>query len=707
MGIRGLFTFVENNQNQFMVDYALHSSTIIVDANNLLHLLYRTCSGLNAAFGGDYDKVYSHFDAFCLLLDTCNIKPIMVFDGGLDVDNRKEKTRKKRIRMRMRAAISCDPYRQGSLEVFPLFGRSIFIDACRKHNFQVVQCDYEADDEIALLSRILNCPVLSGDSDFIIFGIELIPLNSLSFSPSLIKVDGGEKTAISCKMFYVDHFLKKIGSLPRSHLPLVGILLGNDYVDLESFQKLWSGMSISKEKGVTDIHRRLKAVTSWLRGQKIESAIEKILASVPENKKEELQKLIESSLNKDIESPSLVQKILNETEHSTLIYSKNNNPLPQWFSTAYRNHSFPSWILHIPCNHKFLYLPQVEKASRSYSLFSAIDIFRAISAVLLSVDHPDISLLKDDSAKTVGIELGVRVDGKLKHTTISFYNNESERVPHLIEIPKLSSLVRMDFFKKVLKIDEVGISIVDLFPDNLKIFICSIIFWLQVSNPTVQQFQSLILMSLMFDAVPCKIGRVRSVEKTERLRKNLKSESSSDGSICQLWYNLCTKDCLFANEKLLQLYQLDRNLIDSDGYDKDTVHTFAEFQIIFFFAAILNRLLLSPYPECDMMIRYNGLFLYNAVNFTSVRQDWMQVLKNADSVHLLLEKVFDAFSALKINLTNLPKEYKKSRKRKNKITKAIGDDYFSEDDDETNSDEEEVDELTLLGNRFASLLSRQ
>jgi 5'-3' exonuclease len=276
MGIRGLFTFVENNQNQFMVDYALHSSTIIVDANNLLHLLYRTCSGLNAAFGGDYDKVYSHFDAFCSLLDTCNIKPIMVFDGGLDVDNRKEKTRKKRIRMRMRAAISCDPYRQGSLEVFPLFGKDIFIDACRKHSFQVVQCDYEADDEIALLSRILNCPVLSGDSDFIIFGIELIPLNSLSFSPSLIKVDGGERTAISCKMFYVDHFLKKIGSLPRSHLPLVGILLGNDYVDLESFQKLWSGMSISKEKGVTDIHRRLKAVTSWLRGQKIESAVEKV-----------------------------------------------------------------------------------------------------------------------------------------------------------------------------------------------------------------------------------------------------------------------------------------------------------------------------------------------------------------------------------------------------------------------------------------------
>jgi hypothetical protein len=90
-----------------------------------------------------------------------------------------------------------------------------------------------------------------------------------------------------------------------------------------------------------------------------------------------------------------------------------------------------------------------------------------------------------------------------------------------------------------------------------------------------------------------------------------------------------------------------------------------------------------------------------------MRRDWMQVVKSADSVHLLLEKVFDAFSALKINLTNLPKECKKSRKRKSKLTKAIDYEYFSEEDDETNSDEEEVDELTLLGNRFASLLSRQ
>ena len=143
-------------------------------------------------------------------------------------------------------------------------------------------------------------------------------------------------------------------------------------------------------------------------------------------------------------------------------------------------------MLLIPCNYEFIHLAQVEKESRPYSLFSAIDIFRAMSAILLSVDSPDISQLSSGSAEAVGIELSVRVGDKLKHQTIRFYNNESKRVPQLSEIPKLSPLVRLDFFKDVLKVDEAGSGVVDLFPENIKIFICSIIFWVQVFKSNLE-----------------------------------------------------------------------------------------------------------------------------------------------------------------------------------------------------------------------------
>ncbi|KAK2701412.1 hypothetical protein QYM36_019931 [Artemia franciscana] len=194
-----------------------------------------------------------------------------------------------------------------------------------------------------------------------------------------------------------------------------------------------------------------------------------------------------------------------------------------------------------------------------------MDIFRANSAVLLSVDYPEISWKKSsDNTKAVGIELEVRVGRNLKQQRVLFYNRDSQRVPQSRDIPKLPSSVRLDFFNVVLKIDEFS-DIVDLFPNNVKVFICSVIFWLktkenQVSKPTEQQFQSLVIMSLMDEKIPCKVP---------------KSESSSNGSICQLCNEVCTKDCLVAKIKLRELFQgeLKDKYTKDKNYDKDTVHT--------------------------------------------------------------------------------------------------------------------------------------
>ena len=107
------------------------------------------------------------------------------------------------------------------------------------------------------------------------------------------------------------------------------------------------------------------------------------------------------------------------------------------------------------------------------------------------------------------------------------------------------------------------------------------------------------------------------------------------------------------------------------------------------------------------MAHYNGLFLYNTVNFTSRIPDGMHELENAYSVHALLEKVFDTFSVLAVNLKNLPNKYKKPRKNKGKIRKnkiiLCEHEYFFEEDGEIKSDEEKPEELILLENGFAGI----
>lgn len=46
-----------------------------------------------------------------------------------------------------------------------------------------VQCDFEADNEIAAIARQLKCPVLSYDSDFYIYDVLYIPFSSVKLEP--------------------------------------------------------------------------------------------------------------------------------------------------------------------------------------------------------------------------------------------------------------------------------------------------------------------------------------------------------------------------------------------------------------------------------------------------------------------------------------------------------------------------------------------
>ena len=89
MGVRGLFSFFQNNHDDFFVQHDLHNSILVVDGNNLRYHLYNTCPRKNCCFGGDYDKYYNHVLLFFQNLISCQIKPIVVIDGSFDEAKKK------------------------------------------------------------------------------------------------------------------------------------------------------------------------------------------------------------------------------------------------------------------------------------------------------------------------------------------------------------------------------------------------------------------------------------------------------------------------------------------------------------------------------------------------------------------------------------------------------------------------------------------
>ena len=64
MGIPGLSTYIAEHIDDALEWSKLRNCKVVIDGNNLAHQLYHGGSGINSAFGGDYDKYATYVENF-------------------------------------------------------------------------------------------------------------------------------------------------------------------------------------------------------------------------------------------------------------------------------------------------------------------------------------------------------------------------------------------------------------------------------------------------------------------------------------------------------------------------------------------------------------------------------------------------------------------------------------------------------------------
>lgn len=175
--------------------------------------------------------------------------------------------------------------------------KEVFKEVMSKKGVKYVQTLFEADDEIASVARILNCPVLSFDSDFYIYDVMYIPFNTLD--PFLIQNRRGTGYVKRCKMYRVDSLLRQFPGLERLHLPLASTLLGNDYVNCRTFKGFFDHLRLPKitKLRYNDQQRRIEATLLWLSKHTVPNAIAQILARLPVEKRPKILEIIEMIVN--------------------------------------------------------------------------------------------------------------------------------------------------------------------------------------------------------------------------------------------------------------------------------------------------------------------------------------------------------------------------------------------------------------------------
>lgn len=623
MGIKGLTSFVENNSNSLMKNYELHDTDLVIDGESTAYQLY--CHHFhpkNCCFTGDYDRYGMSIRSFFDLLIKCNIRPILIFDGGYD--DRKMNTIENRMKDRIRIAGIIDTVSKDTL--FPLFLGELFKDIATEYKFPVIRCDYEGDLESANIARTLNCPVLSNDSDFYIFGVQYIPFSSLKLQTvqKLLKEKDQSYFCIPCQLYQTEKFLNFI-NLTKNKLPLFATLLGNDYIDRKNLSQLF-GREINDRRfgSYNRGFRYIEMLASWLRQEKsTETAIEKVLR-LRNFERDTIAKDIQETMNGYVCKNSKYLKYLNtepefdEICSEALINSKSNldkNFLKNFLNSS-RKCLYPSCFINMLIQNTYYIRPQVEDPSLDSTHKASIEVISIINQILKN--------------STEQLRFYTRIQNDLGEQLLPLC---SVSIPTYLEIQNMALDARKKLFLNLLDIKESFIKdSLNYFPDSWQLYLLSIKYLCDKSAMSWSIIQPILLCKLILEYVDKRIGYYRcSKSFNDKYRQDIckiliaRSKTVVNNITDNLQSSLESisyEDSLIAQKNLISFFEMKPELRkSSETFNRKIVHAASQFQSVFYHIGFLNSLCKSPFKMSPMSYCFNGTFIYNMTSDLRSKSD--------------------------------------------------------------------------------------
>lgn len=330
MGVHGLTGFIEDNRDLLINEYPLRATPLVIDAFNLMNQLAQIGQEGDRTdlFGGDMVRFGSCLNAFYDNLEACEIFPILVMDGAQTFEASKSKVEEKlrRSRERFQTVMKINEGGFGSY-IFPNTANIIFKSVAVDRGIKIFQSFFEADMEVARLAGEYKCPVLSGDSDFFLYDLPygLITIKNFNWSDVKnitrgVEMDSNWRQSkpkiqsdkpeffISCRLYKQENFNNYLLNFNVKCLPLLGPLLGNDFVETETFARVCDNLPARLPQEFPNPYMRKLLRASTFQQEKIvkilcfccdktpEQVINQLSMNLPKDKRSEFKKTIKSSM---------------------------------------------------------------------------------------------------------------------------------------------------------------------------------------------------------------------------------------------------------------------------------------------------------------------------------------------------------------------------------------------------------------------------
>lgn len=728
MGIRGLTTFIQNRSHLYLEDYELHDTELVIDGNSIACQLYKWHASSNDCFGGDYDKFGKAINNFFEVLKQCNITPFVIFDGGYET--RKVATIISRMKNKIKSANQLNPVTETSVSVFPIFLRKTFENFVNQRGINKVRCDFEGDTDTANIARALGCPILSYDSDYFIFDTLYIPFPNFEMTVRRTKLQNNKTYKyINCKIYSVDKFLKSFDGLEKRSLPMLAVLLGNDYVKRGVFTMFYQNLKIQKCHGnQSDQQKRIKSLLIWLQNETIESALKKVLSRYKKVRRNNIMKKIQEAIKgynsldskylnyfdvipilKD-KSPktdldlSIVNNIHDEEEGSSseeekgyssgekeeinndgssseeeLVFEESSSEVdvPPKFLEKFRKCIYPPSFMDISVQNKYYCVPQIENNSLEQSTMISFDILSAIHKILTNSDDRPLLCIGRKGSEHVG-----KSQIPLCNIPVPSYN----------EIETLSKESKENLILDILDIDNTFCSCLKMFPQSWHIFLLTIHYYLKKTLAGWPIIYSLIMSKLLLSYVDKKVGFYRSSKifnkRFASFTSNQKTESLNTDDIQTSLENISQNDSIGCLKAVITYFEMDDKLTRNyKAFDRNLVHSNSQFQSCLLHIGHLNILLDFPYSDFYMPDLLNSTFVYNLTNNLNKRtnlDEYMKILlKDAPGVLYSFQCILDTLrSYIKIEMTQqIAIKKRKKKKRKAKLEEEFENIQFDSDEE--------------------------
>lgn len=671
-------TYINRNPD-FIEPYELHGGYLVIDGHSLAAQLYIS-SKCNCAFGGDYDR-YSHcVSKFFDELQKCGITPLVIFDGGRE--DKKMKTTYARMAEKLQSATRYTPASQSQVKFMPLSMMPVFISTLRRKGVQLARTTLEADPAIAGVAKVLGCPVLSYDSDFCIFGVSLVPINTLE--PDVVKASSGGY-AKRCRLFRIENLLKAFPGLDSSVLPLAAILLGNDYVKSKTFENFFSCLKLSgqNQRLYNEGQRRIHTTLRWLKNYNLNDAVAAILSKLPRNRRRKVLNIIELNVDGYLTLPSEIMLPLGleaeyraatqvrrersfkfqgnidtlesrqlwrddrpapcenssseETEDETDLtsdLSKDSREASEDFTDTW-----PSWFKH-------------HQSVADFPAYFIDMIHRRMFAVPVQIEDFDCPSACEMSLKIIGVIDGLLVAGRpgsdvdlsyivregkkfVRRRVVTVRRTSSSIFPPLDGLRDTPMAIRKRIFNDTLDVSGKD-ELIESIPAGWRAYIAAIVYWIGQPGEPARNSCHLhaVLFTMMLGVIDKKIGYIRSMQalnkkfreaitETQSERKNRKCNASTRGdSLIDALEAVSENDCLHAASFFISNFMMDQQLCECPRkFNPGIVHIFSQFQSCVTYAIDLNTLLGCPYESPVISDFYNGSMLYNLYNNFKKRSD--------------------------------------------------------------------------------------